>query len=402
MLLFPFEAAATTTIRVRPVWWPTGEQKLAKRFPYPLERQPGPAALDSVGTTVFATAPAAGRVIAIDAVSERPLGAIDVGGYLADLVADRDQGRVYVADALGDRVVTIDANTRVVLGAINVPGTPWSLALNEGVLYVACRDSKRLWGFDTGTGKTLCEIALPTQPTSLEAVGNPATRLVVRFQQQAFDGLTLDPAVEDQTQFVSAESAGKVYASAESAGKVYAADGGRNRVLVMDAKTQNVESEISVPGQPSSVAVVGEVTLQRTAATEQDGPWLPRTVSRLYVICRESNDLAVVDLKTNQIVKRVPLAGEARGVKFVAMPDPCWWPLMADDRIPFALQPRVAVEYRPMMLDLATQRLLPAPVETPEAAPASRQVMTCWWGWTISVGWTSARWPIHSAFRILR
>jgi hypothetical protein len=55
-----------------------------------------------------------------------------------------------------------------------------------------------------------------------------------------------------------------------------------------------------------------------------------------------------------------------------------WWPLLADDRIPFALQPRVAVEYRPMILDLAAlrdvsrplQKPLPAPLETPEAAPA--------------------------------
>jgi YVTN family beta-propeller protein len=468
-LIFPFETDRPATLRVRPVWWPTGEQKLAKRFPYPLVRQPGPDALDYVGATLFASAPAAGRVIAIDAATEKPIGAIEVGGYVADIVADRENGRVYIADALGDRVVAIDANARTVLGAMNVPGTPWSLALHGGVLYVACRDGRRLVGFDTTDGKTVCDVALPAEPISVEVTGNPPAGLVVRFQQQPFDVFTLEPAPADAQQFASTPSNGapppgcggpdcdcswpevagphqladvgfkkarevldvskvtrgtapldivsrfgdhpgpaaavqygfgepKVYYtwflspslgrlgvlaykaraldSFELGGylsgmalvndKLYITDAAGDRVIVFDPKTRKVESEISVPGQPWSLAVVGNVNPQRS------DPWPPKLVNRLYVICRESTDLAAVDLASKQVANRVPLTAEARGVKFVAMPNPDWWPVMADERIPLVLQPRVAVEYRPVVLDLATLQPKPAPMETAEAAPTRK------------------------------
>ena len=464
-LAFQFETDRPTTLRVRPVWWPTGEQKLAKRFPYPLVRQPGPEALDYVGTTVFATAPAAGRVIALDAASERVLGAIDIGGYLSDIVADRGKGRVYVADALGDRVVVIDAERRAAVGVMSVPGAPWSLALHKDVLYVACRDSKRLIAYDIEQGKAVREVDLPAQPISLELVGSPPTALVVRFQQQAFDVLTLEPAAADQTQFTAWDNTGKpplgcggpdcncqwyepagphqlaavsnkgreiidvgsvtvappdmptadpgptmpisrrigdsptptvfflapglgrigvldvktkavsaidigghLSGLAEGGGKLYVADSAGNRVVVVDIGTRKVESEISVPGQPQTMIVVGEVAIQRT------GPWRPKTVNRLYITCQGSRDLAVVDLTTKQIVKRLPLDAEPRAVKFVSMPDPGWWPVMADERIPFSLQARVAVEYRPVALNLATQQLAPAPADTVEAAPTRAEV----------------------------
>ncbi len=42
---------------------------------------------------------------------------------------------------------------------------------------------------------------------------------------------------------------------------------------------------------------------------------------------------------------------------------------MADDRIPLAMQPRIAVEMRPTRVDLATLEVSPAAPETPGRGP---------------------------------
>ena len=473
-LLFPFESDRPATLRIRPMWWRNGEQKLSQRFPYPLVRQPGPDVVDYVGTTVFATAPAAGRVIAIDATTEKTLGFIEVGGYLTDLVADRDLGRIYVADALGDRVVGIDARSRRMLGTVSVPGGPWALALDKGRLFVACREAKKLLAFDTTTGDALKEVSLPAAPINLEVVEGPPARLVVRYQQQALDVFSLDPAPADRLQFdpvnqagkpgpgcggpdckcnwyevggphqlthggsvgprkiidVSAVTKGPVDASIagrfgdnpgpispvllklgepdlyflffaspsrglvgvldkesklldpirvggyiadlrEFGGKLYATDPAHDRVVVIDPKARRVEGEFPVPGGPWAMATVSDVAWQRPEELQpgSDKPiWPPAQVNRLYMTCLDSSELVAVDAASRQVVARTPLAGGPRGVTYAAPPNTGWWPVMADDRIPLAMQPRIAVELRPSLLDLTTLDLAPAPVETPPEA----------------------------------
>jgi len=470
-LVFPFESDRPAMLRVRPVWWPTGEQKMARRFPYPLVRQPGPDAVDYVGTTVFATAPAAGRVIAIDAVTEKVLGVIEVGGYLSDLVADRERGRVYVADALGDRLVAIQASSRTVLGEFPVSGSPWALALHGEVGYVALRDSRRLVGYDLDSARVVAQFDLPSAPINLELVGSPPRQLVVRFQEQTLDALSLEPAPADRQQFEGQDWSGKpppgcggpdcrcnwyevagphqlthggstgerkvvdvseitkgradpeivrrfgdhpgpaspvllkvgdpgayfLFFTSPSRGvigvldeqskpigsievggyladlvpadgKLYAADAAGDRVVVVDAKTRKIEGEISVPGGPFRIAVVREVGWQRPELVP------PTQVNRLYVTCVESKDLAAIDLTSRKVVRRAAVSGPPRAVTFVSMPDPGWWPVMADDRIAPSLQPRVAVEIRPVSLDLATLQVAPAALDTPRLASSHDRV----------------------------
>jgi hypothetical protein len=145
---FRIRTAEPVTLQVRPEWWRTGEQKPARRFPYPLVRQFGPTTLAAVGTEVFALAPAAGRVVVIDGASEKPVAAIEVGGYLTDMVADSDKGRVYLADAQGSRLVAIECASRQVLGALPVSGRPWALALLDGRMW---RAAGRVVAFDTSS-----------------------------------------------------------------------------------------------------------------------------------------------------------------------------------------------------------------------------------------------------------
>jgi len=62
ILRFPIHVDQPTILEVRPVWWRDGERKPSRRFPYPLQRLPGPDALARCGQTIFFTATAASRV----------------------------------------------------------------------------------------------------------------------------------------------------------------------------------------------------------------------------------------------------------------------------------------------------------------------------------------------------
>ncbi len=102
-------------LRVKPVWWPTGEQKLSLRYPYPAGAPARPGGPRLCREYRLRHRPAAGLVVAFNATTETVIGVTEVGGYLSDLVADREHGQVYVADALGDRVVILGGKTRVIL-----------------------------------------------------------------------------------------------------------------------------------------------------------------------------------------------------------------------------------------------------------------------------------------------
>jgi YVTN family beta-propeller protein len=462
---FSFATEEPLTLQVRPEWWRTGEQKLARRFPYPLARQFGPTALAAVGAEVFALAPAAGRVVVIDAATEKPVAAIDVGGYLTDLVADPDQGRIYLADAQGSRLVAIDCASRRLLGTLDVAGRPWALALLDGKLYVACRDGKRVVAFDTTSGDQTGEARLALSPVSLEVAGSPA-RVVVRFEDQVYDPLRLTALVPDQVQcpppstlpskpqppcggpdcgcvwvefpspltldfvsrkgrtsvslaapiakmfttpppgftaadlqyaslylgsdkkrhvFFTVPNAGEVWEVTDdgvmldpialggtptglsidtSAGKLYVADSANDHVSVVDVATRKVERTLRVTGHPTSLTAVKQLAWQR----EENRP--PLQVNRLYVACTAPNSLAVLDLGSGKEVRRLPLSGEAAEVQLVPMPNTGWWPELADDRVPLALQPKLAVAARPALLDPETFQITAAPETAAPLAPA--------------------------------
>ena len=68
-----------------------------------------PAAVSTLPGCVF-TAPVNGKVGMFDLARGEVVGAVDVGGYLPDLVVDRAAGTVFVADARGGRVVVLLGN----------------------------------------------------------------------------------------------------------------------------------------------------------------------------------------------------------------------------------------------------------------------------------------------------
>lgn len=202
MLEFPFRTESFTTLRVYPVWWKHGERKPAKRFPYPLELLPGPDVVDWYDRFAFFTAPANGRIGLLDMESESLLKAIEVGGYLADLVADRNLGKVYVADAKNNLVIVLDAEKHVKLKEIEVPDCPWSLALGDGKLYVACKTGKSLTVIDTAEDQVSNQVALPEAPMRVEVVKDDVQRVIVWPVVRIFDRNTLEEMAPEAETYV--------------------------------------------------------------------------------------------------------------------------------------------------------------------------------------------------------
>ncbi len=132
VLEFPFETDKPVDLQSMVVWWRHGERRAAERFPHPLPRTLGPTSLATDGRRVFYNAPATGRVGAIDVEGEAVGQVIEVGGYPIDLAYEPLSGKVFVADAAGDRVVILEPEDGSVVGEIAVPEMPWSMAVRKG------------------------------------------------------------------------------------------------------------------------------------------------------------------------------------------------------------------------------------------------------------------------------
>ena len=221
ILTFRFHTDRTACLKLFPLWWRHGDQRAATRFPatlrpftvqqvgamaYPdprgctelplaVTQRPGPDAVDRFEGKVFFTAPEAGRVGVVDLASECLVDAVEVGGYLADLLVDAEAGRVFVADAAGDRVVALDARTHQVVAEAPVPAFPCALALAVGRLVVASLEARALTVLDPATLEVTARQDLPVAPQHVAAEGD---RVVVRLLPGAFDPVTGEEHAPDR------------------------------------------------------------------------------------------------------------------------------------------------------------------------------------------------------------
>lgn len=224
VLKFRFKVDKPTTIKVFPLWWRHGEQKTAVRFPsqvpylriqqmfemaYPdpksVTRLPfaiparfGPDALDGDGERLFFTAPEVGRIGIVDLSTERIIGSIEVGGYLTDLILDRNLHRLFVADGMNNRIVVLEAQQGTRVAEVPVPELPYSLALHNGHLFVACMMAKKVVVLETKTLRKVHEIALPLPPQHVEVRGG---QLLVWLVPAAYDAKTLTETEPDRLSF---------------------------------------------------------------------------------------------------------------------------------------------------------------------------------------------------------
>jgi len=197
-LEFSFELDQPSTIQVFPIWWRTGEQLPAKRFPQqmpcfvvqqvwpsayprlnkesnrpiPMLNPPGPDVIGYFGDKLFFTAPETSRVGILSMKTERIVGSIEIDGYPADLIVDRQNKRIYVADGGANLIRVFNAESLDKITEFPVPEFPRSIALHKGILYVSCMKAKAVVALDAESGKEKGRIALDIAAQHVEIVEN--------------------------------------------------------------------------------------------------------------------------------------------------------------------------------------------------------------------------------------
>lgn len=461
-LQYRFQVARPTTLRLKPVWWRDGARESAHLFPYPLPVSIGAAVVEAFPDRVFVLAPAAGQIGCLDPATEQLTGVYTLGGYLTDMRGSPAANRLYVSDALNDRLLILDAATGKVVTEIRTRRQPWSLALVGNQLYIACRKGRCVQVADLASGRIVKTQRLDLEPISLEPDGSPVSRLVIRYQQDAVNAATLNNLPDDEQQYgahpsrmalslpggrrleavpdkpiirstrggkmtdidlssalttaapatppaglpdaayvgaivnyngkqalLAAPRSGRILvydleknavaqtievsgwpadiAAYPKADKAYVADAAGNRVVVIDMKTLAVAGEIKTPEQPLCLDLAINYELQRPEL-------LPaQPINTLFVTCLAGKAVVAIDLATDQPRGTIETDCQPRAARLMPPPASGWWPMLADDRIAFAMQPRLAIEPTPQTLDLATGQLVAAP-QRAEMAPRRTSV----------------------------
>ena len=286
-----------TTLRVRPVWWRNGDQRPATRYPYPFEAQTGPEQLAPCGSSLFILAPTAARVGVIDAATEKLVRTIDVGGYLTDLACDPVAKRVYVTDAIGSRLVVIDAVKRSIVREVTVPAEPWGVAVGEGSIYVACRGPQCVVAVDAADPRITAKLELPAAPSGLDYNGG---RLTVFYLPQTVGLTDLEPLPADQPNY----------------GWPWHNGVRLNRTTVIE-RFHNGVIRVRENGKPDRELDVSEVT-----GTEPLGDPVPlclrnrltpdvvvATGGKAYFTAPNTGKIGVLDLKDYQLLQTIDLGG---------------------------------------------------------------------------------------------
>ncbi|MEX2579867.1 MAG: hypothetical protein WD342_12485 [Verrucomicrobiales bacterium] len=203
-LTFRFTATEPMTLSLRPVWWLHGDRKPARRFPDPLPRSFGAGAVAAQDHLLFFAAPATGRVGVYDMKAEQMLEPIELDGYPADILLAAN-GRLYVADASRDRVTVIDPERREIVGEIEVPGRPWSLARHGDRLLVACFTGRKVVAIDTAGDEVAGDEVVGEQDVAGVPLGITTDGDGVVFVERApmvFDPETLAERMPDRLEYV--------------------------------------------------------------------------------------------------------------------------------------------------------------------------------------------------------
>lgn len=329
---FVFEANRPVNVQVWPVFGPHSDRRPARRFPYPLERRPGPDALDwwAAGPTrlLFFTAPETGRVSAVDERTERLLRSARLGGYLADLLVDRGANRLYVADAVGDRVVVLNPADLSLIREVRVPGAPWSLALHQGTLYVGCLKGQQVVALGVtpplakgGTGEvSLGQIKLPYEVAHVEVQAGenpPSPTVVVRPRPVVFDLETQSEIPADREQYGFGRRTTAESGTPNRPGWKRVRSGGPH-ALKIDTWTEKGWTSATLDtksitggaggdrGQEPPGAAVSPYAARRAAS----GPdVMVVAAGRLFFSAPAAGRVGVVDLATDQLLPPVEMGG---------------------------------------------------------------------------------------------
>lgn len=213
--------------------------------------------------TLFVTNPRSNNVSVIDLASNMVTARINVGEKPIDIVADTERQKIYVSNYYSLSISVIDMVTRIVEDTINLSSNPKYLAL--------CDDGDRLYiGNESVNDVYIVDIPLyfndkpPSDYIETVNIGCRLERLVC--------GL---------------------------ANRVYAGNIAFDEISFLHTDLDTITKNIAVGGSPAGM----DVDAMRR---------------KLYVSNKSSEDVSVIDIKTERVVKTVPVGKKPHDIVLVA------------------------------------------------------------------------------------
>jgi len=209
------------------------------------------------------------------------------------------QFRVYVANSGDDRISIIDPQTGKVSGEVHVSPNPASMAASsDGLRLYVISGTRNLFDIiDVKTNRMVRSVAVGPRPAGI-AVSSDGRRAFIC----AGEGIdVIDTALFTRVKSIRGRGMDTIYLTPDQT-RMVAASTTDKKLVVINARTEQVEFEIPVGGVPAKIAIDSDRNL---------------VISRLFVQLVGSNSFGIVDYKTRRVTGKVAApAGE-----FAVSPD---------------------------------------------------------------------------------
>ncbi len=217
---------------------------------------PEELALSGDDNILFVTNPDSNNVSVIDLASNMVVNRINVGEKPIDIVADTERRKIYVSNYYSLSISVVNMDTRAVEKTINLSSNPKYLALCDDRLYIGNESINDIY-----------IVYIPySSSNSIDTVniGSRSERLIC--------GL---------------------------ANRVYAGNIAFDEIYFLHTKSGVITKNISVGGSPAGM----DIDAMRR---------------KLYVANKSSGDVSVIDIKTERVIKTVPVGKKPHDIVLVA------------------------------------------------------------------------------------
>ncbi len=258
-----------------------------------LSGKPAGIAMSPDKTVAYMTAPDGHELIEVDAVARAVKRRLTIGGGPLGIAAHPSRGEIYVADWYAHKIAVVDAVSLTVVAEIPVGQSPSGLAVTpDGTLLLSAdRDSNQVSVIDLAKRAVVATVATGKRPfgVTIDAEGRFAyTANVASDDVSAID-------IGSQKNVAGSIKVGhRPYAVGLAGGRGFATDQGVGTISVFDIATRHPVKTIEACDHPEGI--------------EADAP----DGSAIYVACWGDNIVLKIDVKSLQILAKIPVGDGPR------------------------------------------------------------------------------------------
>ena len=210
--------------------------------------------LDGEGRWLFASNPDGDEITVVDATCDLAVRRIRTGDGPGALAVDDDRGLLYVANARANTVSVVGVQDLSVQGSLAPGQEPTGLAVQDGLLWVANRNSNSVAALSPG-GQTRNRV--PSLPRPWRLLAGLSDRVYASLPEQGAVAVVYAPMGALVRTLDVGGSPGQM-AVDRLRRKLYVVDAAAHAVQVVDLTANAVAATIEVGREPWGIALAGE------------------------------------------------------------------------------------------------------------------------------------------------